>query len=195
MFAYYMPSSEPPSIGWAQTLGRDKLVDKARDAANAAEGRDRKARGGWRGDGSPRVVLADSRAWGLSHMHPDHLSGLTVLHERFPNAPMYAFAEVTEYVNARETAARRGRPIARDGGHDRATSRSSGHHEAAQAIRHPVLNLEDHGDLAAVFAWHAELRPTAEQGAGRPLENAVRAAATRTHPPAEARAASRAPVP
>ncbi len=36
----------------------------------------------------------------LSHMHPDHFSGLTVLHERFPNASIYAFAEVTEYVKA-----------------------------------------------------------------------------------------------
>ncbi len=36
----------------------------------------------------------------LSHMHPDHFSGLTVLHERFPNAPIYAFPEVTAYVKA-----------------------------------------------------------------------------------------------
>ncbi len=36
----------------------------------------------------------------LSHMHPDHFSGLTVLHERFPSAPIYAFPEVTEYVKA-----------------------------------------------------------------------------------------------
>ncbi len=36
----------------------------------------------------------------LSHTHPDHFSGLTVLHERFPNAPIYAFPEVTAYVKA-----------------------------------------------------------------------------------------------
>jgi len=36
----------------------------------------------------------------LSHMHPDHFSGLTVLHERFPTAPIHAFPEVTAYVKA-----------------------------------------------------------------------------------------------
>lgn len=36
----------------------------------------------------------------LSHIHPDHWSGLGVLHERFPDAPIYAFPEVTEYIAA-----------------------------------------------------------------------------------------------
>ncbi len=36
----------------------------------------------------------------LSHAHPDHFSGFTVLHERFPDAPIYAFPEVTETVKA-----------------------------------------------------------------------------------------------
>jgi len=40
----------------------------------------------------------------LSHMHPDHYSGLTVLHARFPSAPIYAFPEVTEYVKAKGQA-------------------------------------------------------------------------------------------
>lgn len=36
----------------------------------------------------------------LSHIHPDHWSGLGVLHERFTDAPIYAFPEVTEYIEA-----------------------------------------------------------------------------------------------
>ncbi|MGP3685746.1 MBL fold metallo-hydrolase [Streptomyces sp. IBSNAI002] len=34
----------------------------------------------------------------LSHIHPDHWSGLGVLHEHFPDAPIYAFREVTSYI-------------------------------------------------------------------------------------------------
>lgn len=36
----------------------------------------------------------------LSHIHPDHWSGLGVLHERFPDAPVYALSEVTAYIEA-----------------------------------------------------------------------------------------------
>jgi glyoxylase-like metal-dependent hydrolase (beta-lactamase superfamily II) len=36
----------------------------------------------------------------LSHIHPDHWSGLGVLHARFPDAPIYALPEVTAYVRA-----------------------------------------------------------------------------------------------
>ncbi|WP_413873881.1 MBL fold metallo-hydrolase [Albidovulum sp.] len=34
----------------------------------------------------------------LSHIHPDHWSGLGVLHARFPDAPIQAFPEITAYV-------------------------------------------------------------------------------------------------
>lgn len=34
----------------------------------------------------------------LSHIHPDHWSGLSVLHARFPDTPIYAFPEITEYI-------------------------------------------------------------------------------------------------
>ncbi|RYE58413.1 MAG: MBL fold metallo-hydrolase, partial [Hyphomicrobiales bacterium] len=34
----------------------------------------------------------------LSHIHPDHWSGLGVLHERFPAAPIYALPEITAYI-------------------------------------------------------------------------------------------------
>src|SRR5690606_6207321 len=34
----------------------------------------------------------------LSHIHPDHWSGLGVLRQHFPDAPIYAFPEITEYV-------------------------------------------------------------------------------------------------
>ena len=34
----------------------------------------------------------------LSHIHPDHWSGLSVLHERFHQAPIYALPEITAYI-------------------------------------------------------------------------------------------------
>ena len=34
----------------------------------------------------------------LSHIHPDHWSGLGVLHARFPDAPIYALPEITAYI-------------------------------------------------------------------------------------------------
>lgn len=34
----------------------------------------------------------------LSHIHPDHWSGLSVLHARFPEAPIYALPEITAYI-------------------------------------------------------------------------------------------------
>ncbi|HWL03391.1 MAG TPA: MBL fold metallo-hydrolase [Xanthobacteraceae bacterium] len=34
---------------------------------------------------------------GLSHIHPDHWSGLSVLHQRFPQAPIYALPEIISY--------------------------------------------------------------------------------------------------
>lgn len=34
----------------------------------------------------------------LSHIHPDHWSGLSVLHDRFPEAPIYALPEITAYI-------------------------------------------------------------------------------------------------
>lgn len=34
----------------------------------------------------------------LSHIHPDHWSGLSVLHARFPDVPIYALPEITAYV-------------------------------------------------------------------------------------------------
>lgn len=34
----------------------------------------------------------------LSHIHPDHWSGLSVLHPRFPDAPIYALPEITAYI-------------------------------------------------------------------------------------------------
>ena len=34
----------------------------------------------------------------LSHIHPDHWSGLSVLHARFPDAPIYALPEIIAYI-------------------------------------------------------------------------------------------------
>jgi glyoxylase-like metal-dependent hydrolase (beta-lactamase superfamily II) len=34
----------------------------------------------------------------LSHIHPDHWSGLGVLHPRLPQAPLYALPEITAYI-------------------------------------------------------------------------------------------------
>lgn len=34
----------------------------------------------------------------ISHIHPDHWSGLDVLHKRFADAPVYALPEVTAYI-------------------------------------------------------------------------------------------------
>src|SRR5690606_22531175 len=34
----------------------------------------------------------------LSHIHPDHWSGLSVLHQRFPQAPIHALPEITGYI-------------------------------------------------------------------------------------------------
>lgn len=34
----------------------------------------------------------------ISHIHPDHWSGLDVLHKRFADAPIYALPEVTAYI-------------------------------------------------------------------------------------------------
>jgi glyoxylase-like metal-dependent hydrolase (beta-lactamase superfamily II) len=34
----------------------------------------------------------------LSHIHPDHWSGLGVLHARFPDAPIQAFPAITAYI-------------------------------------------------------------------------------------------------
>ncbi|HWJ87693.1 MAG TPA: MBL fold metallo-hydrolase [Pelagibacterium sp.] len=34
----------------------------------------------------------------LSHIHPDHWSGLSVLHQRFPQAPIYALPEIIGYI-------------------------------------------------------------------------------------------------
>lgn len=52
----------------------------------------------------------------LSHTHPDHWSGLGVLHARFPRAPIYAFPEVTAALKANGQAVLDARNKAFNGG-------------------------------------------------------------------------------
>ncbi|MGH8031767.1 MAG: MBL fold metallo-hydrolase [Luteimonas sp.] len=52
----------------------------------------------------------------LSHAHPDHFAGLGVLHERFPQAPIYAFPEVTAFIRANGQAVLDSRNLIFNGG-------------------------------------------------------------------------------